>query len=93
MLRFVFAFMAMLVVVATPILSSLAALGATAAAPDPLVSIKSIFASLATPAAIAYSVTIAAALLPKATGPGVWAFVRGVIDLIGANFGNAKNAL
>ncbi|MGO8738057.1 hypothetical protein [Rhodoblastus sp.] len=33
-----------------------------------------------------------AAALPKSSGPGVYGFVRAVIDAFGCNFGNAKNA-
>jgi Na+-transporting NADH:ubiquinone oxidoreductase subunit NqrB len=35
---------------------------------------------------------IFAAFLPPATPGTPWAYVRGVIDFLGANFGNAKNA-
>jgi hypothetical protein len=47
---------------------------------------------LVTTGAVGYAVTILTAILPKATGPGPWAFVRGVLDLIAANFGNSANA-
>ncbi len=32
-----------------------------------------------------------AAIMPKASAPGVYGFLRGVIDLFACNFGNAAN--
>jgi hypothetical protein len=73
-------------------LAAFAQVAAPAAAPGWLATIESALSTLVTPAAIAYGVTVATAFLPKTTGPGVWAFVRGVLDLVAANFGNSANA-
>ncbi len=46
----------------------------------------------ATLASVAGFAAALAAALPKASTPGVYGFVRGVIDAFAFNFGNAKNA-
>ena len=45
-----------------------------------------------TPFAVSGACALGAAFLPKDNGPGVWRFVRQVLDAAGANFGNARNA-
>lgn len=49
-------------------------------------------ASALTLSSIAGAAAWLAAVLPKATSPGAYGFIRAVLDAFGANFGNAKNA-
>jgi hypothetical protein len=46
----------------------------------------------ATLASIAGFAAATASMMPKATAPGLYGFVRSVIDAFAFNFGNAKNA-
>jgi hypothetical protein len=46
----------------------------------------------ATLASIAGFAAATAAVMPKASAPGLYGFVRAVIDAFAFNFGNAKNA-
>lgn len=43
-------------------------------------------------AAVAGVASAVAAVIPKATAPGVYGFVRSVVDAFAFNFGNATNA-
>lgn len=45
----------------------------------------------ATLASIAGFAAAAAAVMPKASGPGVYGFFRAVLDAFAMNFGNAAN--
>ena len=81
-----------LALIAATVFFPAAVFAQAAAAPASASPLTTLLHYLVTPAAIGYAVTIAAALVPKSSGPGLWSFVRGLIDLIGANWGNAKNA-
>ncbi len=43
-------------------------------------------------ASVAGVAAACAAVMPKASAPGAYGFVRAVIDAFAMNFGNAKNA-
>ena len=55
-------------------------------------SVQPLLHGAVTVAAIAGVASAAAAALPPAKTPGLYGFVRSVIDAFGFNFGNASNA-
>jgi len=50
-----------------------------------------VWAYVSTPAAIAWLIGLAMAILPQGQTGGAWDMLRTVLNILAANFGNAKN--
>lgn len=79
--------------VALAVCAPLAALAQEAATAAPADSgwLTNLWAYVSTPAAIAWLIGLAMAILPQGSSGTVWGMLRTLLDLVAANFGNAKN--
>jgi hypothetical protein len=90
-LRRLFGYLALAIILA--VASPIAALAQEAAAAAPTDSgwVAHLWDYVRTPAAIAWMVGLLMAVLPQGESGTAWGMLRTLLDLVAANFGNAKN--
>lgn len=89
--RRLFGYLALVIILA--IASPFAALAqeAVAAAPADSGWIANLWDYVRTPAALAWMIGLLMAILPQGESGTIWGMLRTLLDLVAANFGNAKN--